>query len=455
MADRIVPLIMCGGAGTRLWPLSREDRPKQFINLFGRRSTFQETVLRVMNPELFDRPVVVTNAAYRGLVQSQLAEIGCRADILLEPARRDSGPAIAAGTVFAARRNPRSVVLALAADHIVRDAGAFTAACVASLKAALAGHIVTFGVKPERPATEYGYISAGTVIDGPVRTVTSFVEKPDLATATRYVQSGYLWNSGSFMFRADSLLDEYRNVDPESVAAVMRAVDRAEWDQSVASLNKDEFESAVPISIDYAVMEKTTRVAVIPVAFGWFDVGSWRTVWELSGKDSEGNARMGEALFENANNCYVSSESALVALDGVDDLVVVAARDAVLISRKADSNSLKKIVAKLKSVAPHLTERSDPAPPMSGASQMLESNDRYRVRRVVVDVGEQLSIRQDWRQSEHWIVLCGGGLIDREGAQDLLREGESFLVPGGAVCWLKNTGRFPLELIGVQTGHRK
>jgi len=452
MSDRIVPLIMCGGAGTRLWPLSREDRPKQFINLFGRRSTFQETVLRVADAGLFDRPVVVTGAAYRALVQSQLDEIGREADILLESARRDSGPAIVAGAVFAARRDPRSVVLALAADHIVQDAAAFVAACAASVKASVAGHIVTFGVKPERPATEYGYISPGGTLDGSVRAVTSFVEKPDLTTATRYVQDGYLWNSGNFMFRADCLLEEYRKVDSASVDAVTRAVDRAERDTGVVDLNKDDFESAVPISIDYAVMEKTAKAAVIPVAFGWSDVGSWRTVWKLSGKDSHGNAGMGEVIFENANNCYVSSDKAFVALEGVDDLVVVATRDAVLVSRQGDSNALKKLVAKLKNVAPCLTQSSTSEAPISAASHLIEANDRYRVRRVVVDVGERLSIRQNLYHVEHWVVVRGAGLIDRDGSQNIFREGESILIPAGGTHWLENSGIIPLELIAVQTG---
>lgn len=452
MSDRIVPLIMCGGAGTRLWPLSREDRPKQFINLFGWRSTFQETVLRVADAGLFDRPVVVTSVAYRALVQSQLEEIGCEADILLESARRDSGPAIAAGTVFAARRDPRTVVLALAADHIVRDVAAFVTACTASLKASVAGHIVTFGVKPERPATEYGYISPGEGIDGPVRAVTSFVEKPDLATATRYVQSGYLWNSGNFMFRADVLLDEYRAVDPDSIEAVMRAVDESERDQDFISFNKRWFESAKSISIDYAVMERTARVAVIPVAFGWSDVGSWRTVWELSGKDSRGNAKIGEVVFENASNCYVLSDKAVVALEGVDDLVVIVTQDAILISQQADSNALKKLVAKLQDVAPHLTLSSAKKNPTSGTSHLLETNKQYQVRRVIVDVGDRLSLHQERHQAEHWVVVRGVGLIDRCGSQDVFREGESIVVPGGAAHWLENSGRIPLELIAVQAG---
>jgi mannose-1-phosphate guanylyltransferase/mannose-6-phosphate isomerase len=241
MSGRIIPLILCGGAGTRLWPLSREGRPKQFLSLFGKRSTFQDTLLRVSDQRLFDRPIVVTGAANRFLVLEQLTELGLQADILLEPARRDSGPAIAAGAAFAITRNPYAVVLALAADHVVQDTAAFFAACEASLSVAGAGHIVTFGVKPERPATEYGYISLGENIDGRVHSVRAFVEKPDAATAARYVADGYLWNSGNFMFRANVLLEEYGSVDKASVDTVIRAIDKAERDLAFVVLAKTAF----------------------------------------------------------------------------------------------------------------------------------------------------------------------------------------------------------------------
>lgn len=446
MSDRIVPLIMCGGAGTRLWPLSREDRPKQFINLFGRRSTFQETVLRVADPERFDRPVVVTGAAHRALVRSQLEEIGCEADILLESARRDSGPAIVAGTLFAARRDPHCVVLALAADHIVQDVTAFISACAASMKASIAGNIVTFGVKPERPATEYGYISPGAPIDGSVRSVISFVEKPDLATATHYVQGGYLWNSGNFMFRADILLEEYRKVDSESVDAVTRAVNRAEHDRDVVSVNGDEFERATPISIDYAVMEKTTRAAVIPVAFGWSDVGTWSAVWDLSAKDAQGNATRGDVVIDNAHNCYASSDKTLVALEGVNDLVVVVTGDAVLVSRQHDSGGLKKLVAQLKNTAPHVMK----ADCSNSADRSFDIGDGGQVRRVLLGAGDYLLSNGSNGRAKHWIVLRGDALVTIAGRQQVLGPHESIYAPAGTDCRVENPGGKTLELIEVQ-----
>src|ERR1700683_5340148 len=241
MDRRIIPLIMCGGAGTRLWPASREVRPKQFLPLFGPRSTFQETLLRVSDAGLFERPIIITNAAYRFMVLEQLAEIGLEADILLEPMRRDSGPAIAAGAVLAQSRDSNAVVLALAADHVLRDSAAFVAACRQGLVAAAAGRIVTFGVQPERAATEYGYISPGEIIFGEVRSVAKFVEKPDAATAKNYVIDGYLWNSGNFMFRASVLLDEYRNVDAASVGAVVDSVIKAGRDLGFVTLDPNAF----------------------------------------------------------------------------------------------------------------------------------------------------------------------------------------------------------------------
>jgi mannose-1-phosphate guanylyltransferase/mannose-6-phosphate isomerase len=452
MSDRIVPLIMCGGAGTRLWPLSREGRPKQFISLFGRRSTFQDTLQRVSDERLFERPIVVTGAAYRFIVLEQLAEMGMQADILLESARRDSGPAIAAGAAFAGKRDAEAVLLALAADHVVRDTGAFVAACEASLPVAIAGRIVTFGVQPERVATEYGYISPGDVVEGSVRTVTSFVEKPDAETATRYVADGYLWNSGNFMFRADVLLAEYRKVDPTSVDAVTRAVDQGQLDLAFLNLDKEAFESATPISIDYAVMEKTARASVIPVSLGWSDVGSWNAVWELSEKDEQGNAANGMAVFDNSHNCNISTDKAVVALEGVDDLVVVSTQDAVLVSRQTDPNGLKRLVAKLKAVAPNVTEDHLRVHRPWGSYQGLDAGERHQVKRIIVKAGGRLSLQKHHHRSEHWVVVRGTALVTLNGAEKIVHENESIYIPIGAEHRLENPGKISLELIEVQTG---
>src|SRR3979490_15135 len=452
MNRRIIPLIMCGGAGTRLWPASREVHPKQFLPLFGARSTFQDTLLRVSDATLFERPVVITNNAYRFMVLEQLAEIGLEADVLLEPMRRDSGPAIAAGAAFAQACDKEAVVLALAADHVVRDTPTFLAACSEGLAAAEAGHIVTFGVQPERAATEYGYINPGDVIAGKVRAVEKFVEKPDPATAAGYIKSGYLWNSGNFMFRASVLLDEYRAVDPSSVQAVADAVTRAGTDLGFVKLDAEAFGSAKAISIDYAVMEKTARAAVVPVACGWSDVGSWHAGWELSDKDQLGNAAQGAAVFEDSRNCNVSTDRALVALEGVDDLVVVATQDAVLVSRQKDANGLKRLVAKLKTVAPQVTEDHLRVHRPWGSYQSVDMGERHQVKRIVVKPGERLSLQKHHHRSEHWIVVRGAARVTVNELVKIVHENESIYIPIGATHRMENPGKILLELIEVQTG---
>ncbi|WP_441276862.1 mannose-1-phosphate guanylyltransferase/mannose-6-phosphate isomerase [Tardiphaga sp. 172_B4_N1_3] len=452
MSKRIIPLIMCGGAGTRLWPSSREGRPKQFLPLFGPRSTFQDTVIRVSDAGLFDRPIVITSAAYRFMVREQLAEIGLDADILLEPARRDSGPAIAAGAAFAQTRDEDAVVLALAADHVVRDVPAFVAACRAGLVVADAGHIVTFGVQPERPATEYGYISPGQSLSDKVKSVAKFVEKPDLKTATDYIEAGYLWNSGNFMFRAGMLLDEYRGVDADSVETITSAVAKAGRDLGFFTLDADAFGKAKSISVDYAVMEKTTKAAVVPVSCGWSDVGSWLAVWELSDKDAQGNAAQGVAVFEDSRNCNVASDGPVVALEGVDDLVVVATHDAVLVSRQKDANGLKRLVAKLKVTAPQVTEDHLKVHRPWGSVQALEDGERYQVKRLVVKAGERLSLQMHHHRSEHWIVVRGSAKVTINDLIKTVHENESIYIPLGATHRLENPGKIPLELIEVQTG---
>jgi mannose-1-phosphate guanylyltransferase/mannose-6-phosphate isomerase len=452
MDKRIIPLIMCGGAGTRLWPASREVRPKQFLPLFGPRSTFQDTLLRVSEASLFDRPIVITNASYRFMVLEQLAEIGIEADVILEPMRRDSGPAIAAGAVFAQNRFSEAIVLALAADHVVQDTAAFVAACREGLTAASTGRIVTFGVKPERPATEYGYISPGDVISGEVRAVARFVEKPDAVKAADYVNSGYLWNSGNFMFPASVLLDEYRKVDAGSVEAISNAVTNAGRDLGFVTLEPQAFGSAKAISIDYAVMEKTSRAAVVPVSCGWSDVGSWHAVWELSDKDAQGNAAHGTAVFEDSRNCNVTSDSALVALEGVDDLIVVATADAVLVSRQKDANGLKRLVTKLKTVAPKVTEEHLKVHRPWGSYQSVDNGERHQVKRIVVKPGGRLSLQKHHHRAEHWIVVRGAARVTVNETVKTVHENESIYIPMGAVHRMENPGKIMLELIEVQTG---
>ena len=452
MDRRIIPMIMCGGAGTRLWPASREVHPKQFLPLFGPRSTFQETLLRVSDATLFGRPIIITNTLYRFMVLEQLADIGIEADVLLEPMRRDSGPAIAAGAAFAQSRDGDAVVLALAADHVVRNTAAFIAASRHGLVAAEAGRIVTFGVEPERPATEYGYISPGEPVAAEVRSVAKFVEKPDSAMAAQYLKAGYLWNSGNFMFRTGVLLDEYGAVDADSLRAVEDAVAKAGRDLGFVTLDPESFARAKAISVDYAVMEKTSRAAVVPVACGWSDVGSWHAVWELSGKDEQGNAAHGAAVFEDSRNCNVMTDRALVALEGVDDLVVVATQDAVLVSRQRDANGLRRLVAKLKKIAPQVTEDHIKVHRPWGNYQSIDTGDRHQVKRIVVKPGGRLSLQKHHHRSEHWIVVRGTARVTVNELIKNVHENESVYIPIGAIHRLENPGKILLELIEVQTG---
>ena len=450
MARSIIPLIMCGGAGTRLWPASRENRPKQFLPLFGQYSTFQETIRRVADRSLFARPIVITNGQYRFLVAEQLAAIEAEAHILLEPMRRDSGPAIAAGAVFT--DDDTAIVVALAADHVITDPKAFTEACAAASVAAADDRIVTFAVRPSRPATEYGYIRPGSAIGKDVFAVDKFVEKPDAQTAERYVAEGYLWNSGNFIFRTGLLLDEYRRFEPESVTAVTTAVKNAGKDLGFVTLDSEAFAKATAKSIDYAVMERTARAAVIPVSYSWSDVGSWQAVWELSTHDTDGNAMQGSALFINSHNSYAASEKQLVALHGLDNVVVVATDDAILVAQREDGDGLRRVVQKLKEVAPNLTTDHLKVHRPWGSYQSVDLGDRFQVKRIVVKPGGRLSLQLHHHRAEHWIVVRGTARVTIGDDVRFLYENESIYVPGGARHRLENPGKIDLELIEFQTG---
>jgi mannose-1-phosphate guanylyltransferase / mannose-6-phosphate isomerase len=452
MATPIIPLIMCGGAGTRLWPASRENRPKQFLPLLGSHSTFQETIRRVSDPALFARPIIVTNSQYRFLVGQELAAISVEADILLEPMRRDSGPAIVAGTLFAYNRDKDAVVVALAADHVVTDPNAFAKACVAAEQAAADRRIVTFGVRPTRPATEYGYIRAGAAVGHDIFAIDQFVEKPDKEKAKHYVAEGYLWNSGNFLFRADLLLEEYRSFEPDSATAIAKSVEAAGRDLGFVTLDHEAFAAATAKSIDYAVMERTKHAAVMPVSFGWSDVGSWQAVWELSARDTSENAAHGSAFFVDAKGCYVDSEKQLVALLGLENVVVVATADAVLVARREDADGLKQVVAKLKQAAPAVTQDHLKVHRPWGSYQSLDQAERFQVKRIVVKQGGRLSLQLHHHRAEHWVVVRGTARVTIGDEVKILHENESIYVPIGARHRLENPGKIDLELIEVQTG---
>jgi mannose-1-phosphate guanylyltransferase/mannose-6-phosphate isomerase len=446
------PMILCGGAGTRLWPASRDSLPKQFLKLLGPRSTLQETLLRVSDAAVFGRPVVITNRDYRFLVREQVEEIGIAADILLEPTRRDSGPAVAAAATFIAH-TPDQLVLVLAADHVVREPARFIETCAAARAAAEAGYIVTFGLKPERAAVEYGYIRPGAPLPGAgvARAVEAFVEKPDATTAERYVNDGYLWNSGNFLFRADVFLAEYSAFDAASAEAVSAAVSRSAKDLDFIVLDAEAFARTARQSVDYAVMEKTRRAAVVPTSYGWSDVGGWNAVWELLPHDKQANATRGQAVLLDTSGSLVVSDK-LAALVGVEDLVVIIEEDAVLVAARNRAEDLRRLVQRLREEKRSEADNHARVHRPWGFYQRIDRGDRFQVKRIVVKPGARLSLQKHMHRSEHWVVVRGTARITIGEMVKDVHENESAYVPINAKHRLENPGKIPLELIEVQSG---
>ena len=449
----IRPLIMCGGSGARLWPLSRESFPKQFAPLIGKNSTFQETVLRMADKAHFGRPLIVAAKRHRFMVERQLAEIGVEADILLEPMPRDSGPAIAAGAALIARDNPDQLVMVLAADHVVRDAPAFRQTVLAAASAAEQGYIVTFGIQPSLPATGYGYIERGEPIAASTALrVRRFVEKPDLATAQRYLLEGYLWNSGNFLFKASALLVEYGRFSPDSLAAIEEALDKAGSDLGAPVLDAVAFERAQKKSIDYQVMEKTDKAAVLPCSFGWSDIGTWDAMWEISDKDANANVAVGDVELIDTTNSYASTDGPLVGVVGMKDTVVVATRDAVLVCDKSRAGEVKTLVDKLRKAGVKQASDHERMYRPWGWYQTLELQGRFQVKRIVVYPGGRLSLQKHFHRAEHWVVVRGAAQVTVGDRVELLNENRSIYIPLGEVHRLENPGKIDTEIIEVQTG---
>ena len=450
---KIVPVVLAGGAGTRLWPVSRDALPKQFLPLVGDRSTYQDTLLRVAEGDLFAPPIVITGADFRFFARRQAEDIGIDATVVIEPMRRDSGPAVAAAAALAKSRDPDAVVLALAADHVILDIEEFRATCLAGLKAAEAGHIVTFGITPSAPKTSYGYIRRGKPIGSDqVYAVEAFVEKPNAETATRYVAEGYLWNSGNFLFRAEVLLAELTRYEPAMVTAVEMAVAGANNDLGFVRLAPEAFATAPQKSIDYAVMEKTDRAAVVAGNFRWSDIGSWDAIFDIAERDKSGNAVHGTVVTSDARNCVIHSVDRLTAVLGADDLVVVSTPDAVLVVPRARAQEVRELVAKLKSdKRAEATEHRRGHRPW-GYYDSIDKGERFQVKRIVVRPGGTLSLQKHHHRAEHWVVVRGTAEVTLGSDVKAVHENESIYIPIGAVHRLANQGKIPLELIEVQTG---
>jgi mannose-1-phosphate guanylyltransferase/mannose-6-phosphate isomerase len=445
---------MCGGSGTRVWPESRESLPKQFIPLIGERSTFQSIISLLGDRAIFEPPVVITNYDYRFRVAEQLREIGAEATILLEPERRDSAAAVGAAAAFAAARDPSTIVAVLAADHVFADGKKFAGLCARAGVAAAAGEIVTFGVVPDHPATGYGYIHPAEPleVDPEVRRIERFVEKPDEARARAFIQDGYLWNSGNFVFRADVMLEELVRFEPEIAAATASAVKRVKEDLEFVVLDRECFVKSPKTSIDYAVMERTGRAAVLAADVGWSDVGEWSTVWRLSPKDADGNSLRGNAVAVDSSNVLVRSEEHLAAVIGLRDVVVVATGDAVLVVHQSQTDKVKQLVERLKAEGHREATLHRRMYRPWGYYQGIDQGARYQVKRIVVRPGGRLSLQKHHHRAEHWIIVRGAAEVTLNGGVRLLHENESIYLPMGCEHRLANPGKINLELIEVQTG---
>ncbi|TCZ54628.1 mannose-1-phosphate guanylyltransferase/mannose-6-phosphate isomerase [Roseicella aquatilis] len=451
----IVPVILSGGTGTRLWPLSREGYPKQFWPLVSARTMLQETASRAAGTD-FAPPLVVCNEAHRFLVAEQLRAAHIEgARILLEPVGRNSAPAIAAAALLLEAENPEAVLWLMAADAAIQDVPALHVALEHAVTGARAGRIVTFGMKPTAPETGYGYIEAGAPLPGApgVSAIARFVEKPDAAKAADFVAGGrHLWNSGMFVATAATLVAELERHAPEVLRTVRLALAEAQRDLDFVRLGAEAFKAAPAISIDYAVMEKTACAAVVPADIGWSDLGSWAAMWEASAKDTAGNVAQGPVELVDSSGCYVRSEGILTGVVGLKDTVVVTTEDAVLVMPRSRAQDVKLLVEQLRRAGrKEATEHRRIYRPW-GHYEGLIQGDRFQVKKIQVRPGQKLSLQKHFHRAEHWVVVNGTAIVQRDAETHLLRENESIYLPLGCVHRLENPGMIPLTLIEVQSG---
>lgn len=447
--SQIIPVILSGGSGTRLWPVSRKAHPKQFLQLASDKTMLQNTLLRVNH---LDQPIIVCNQDHRFLVAEQAKALNITPKrILLEPVARNTAPAIALAALAAIEENPDCIIAVFPADHVIKDQSAFDEALLSAIDLAQKGNLVTFGIIADKPETGYGYIRAKSN-QGPAK-VDGFVEKPDLETAQKYLDSGdYFWNSGMFVFKAQQYIFELETFQPALLAACQQAFEQAASDLDFLRINQQAFAQAADISVDYAIMENTDKAWVVPLAADWSDVGAWSSLWEVMEKDEQGNSIQGDVLLDNCSGCLAQSEHKLIAGIGLDNIVIVETKDAILVAEKSQAQNVKNIVEKLKqqSRTEHLLHRKVYRP--WGSYDGLESGEQFQVKRITVNPGASLSLQMHFHRAEHWIVVEGTADIEIDDNKTLLSPNQSIYIPLGAKHRLTNPGKIPLELIEVQSG---
>lgn len=448
----MIPVILSGGSGSRLWPLSRKNKPKQFLTLFNDSSMFQSTLTRLNGLDSLEAPLIVCNNEHRFMVAEQLQEIGLEANgIILEPCARNTAPAIALAALKAMDKGEDPLLLVLAADHLISNIESFHKAIEQARILAEQDKLVTFGIQPQSAHTGYGYIEAEAKTQP--SSVKRFIEKPDLATAESYLSAGnFFWNSGMFLFKASAYIKELARFSPEMLSACKQSLEKAVIDLDFVRVDPELFEQSPSDSIDYAVMEKTDKAMVVPLDAGWSDVGSWSSLWEAFSRDADQNVLIGDVLVEDVHNAYIHSENRLVTVLGLDDVIVVETHDAVMVAHKDQAQKVKTIVEELTRQNRKEVETHRKCYRPWGNYDSVDMGDRFQVKRILVNPGASLSLQMHYHRAEHWVVVSGTAEVTRDDEVMLLGENESTFIPLGSVHRLRNPGRVPLEIIEVQSG---